>query len=242
MKINCLVIDDERLAREYVKNYIAKIPQLELLGDFNSPLKAIDLIKSGQVDLLFLDIQMPDITGVDFLKSLSNKPEVIFTTAYQEYAIDGFNLAVTDYLLKPFSFDRFFQAVNKVIDTFEDKQERAPHPAQQTVAETKIEETFLTVRADRKFYKINFSGLIYIEGQKAYVTFHTHKKKITALASLKELEDSLPSDQFIRIHKSYIVAKSEIASLEGNIIEIGDVKLSVGKMYKDSVLKIFGIG
>lgn len=241
MKIKCLVIDDERLAREYLKNYISKIPELELLGDFNSPLKATELIKKGKVDLLFIDIQMPDITGVDFVRSLSNKPEVIFTTAYQEYALEGFNLSAIDYLLKPFSFERFFQAVNKVIDKLESKSGGNEQQQLPELSETSYAETYLTIRADRKFYKINFDDIKYIEGQKAYVTFHTNKKRITALASLKELEEALPEKQFIRIHKSYIVSVREILSLEGNIIEVDNIKLPVGKMYKDEVLRIFGV-
>lgn len=241
MKIKCLVIDDERLAREYIKNYISKIPELELAGEFNSPLKANELIKSGSIDLLFLDIQMPDITGVDYIKGLSNKPEVIFTTAYQEYALEGFNLNATDYLLKPFSFERFLQAVNKVIDKLASKIDSTSTVENTIESKTTFEETYLTIRADRKFYKINFSDIKYIEGQKAYVTFHTSRKKITALASLKELEESLPEKQFIRIHKSYIVAISEILSLEGNMIEVAEIKLPVGKIYKEAVLKVFGV-
>ncbi len=240
MKIRCIVIDDERLAREYIINYIAKIPQLELVGDFNSPLKAMNLIKERKVDLMFLDIQMPDITGINFMKSLEHKPEVIFTTAYQEYAIEGFNINATDYLLKPFSFERFFQAVNKVIDKFELKSDNKNAAADITRNETKIADGYLTVRADRKLYKINFDHILYIEGQRAYVTFHTENKKITALASLKELEDALPKDDFIRVHKSYIVSVREILSLEGNILEVHKTKLPVGKNYKDAVLKIFG--
>lgn len=240
MTIKCLVIDDERLAREYIKNYISKVPQLELLGEFNSPLKAMDLIKSGEVDLLFLDIQMPDITGVDFMKSLSHAPEVIFTTAYQEYALEGFNLSAVDYLLKPFAFDRFYQAVNKVIDKLEVREQAHDHSASPMQTQTTFEDKYLTIRADRKFYKINFDAIKYIEGQKAYVTFHTDKKRITALASLKELEEALPEKEFIRIHKSYIVAIREILSLEGNLIEVDDVKLPVGKMFKKRVMDIFG--
>lgn len=241
MKIRCLVIDDERLAREYIKNYISKIPDLELLGDFNSPLKALEIIKNGQVDLIFIDIQMPDITGVDFVKSLAHKPEIIFTTAYQEYALEGFNLSAIDYLLKPFSFERFFQAVNKVIDKLEQVAGNTENYSQAIQTQTSFEENYLTIRADRKFYKINFDDISYIEGQKAYVTFHTNKKRITALASLKELEESLPTKQFIRIHKSYIVAVREILSLEGNTIEVSDIKLPVGKIYKDQVMKVFGM-
>lgn len=241
LKIRCLVIDDERLAREYIKNYISKIPELVLLGEFNSPLKAIELIKSGQIDLLFLDIQMPDITGIDFIKSLTNKPEVVFTTAFQEYALEGFNLSATDYLLKPFSFERFFQAVIKVIDKLESKSNASLQIQTSIQSQTTFEETYLTIRADRKFYKINFNDIKYIEGQKAYVTFHTNVKKITALASLKELEEALPEKQFIRIHKSYIVAIQEILSLEGNLIEVSNTKLPVGKNYKEKVMKIFKV-
>lgn len=240
MKIKCLVIDDERLAREYIKNYISKIPELELVGDFNSPLKATELIKQGEIDLLFLDIQMPDITGVDFIKSLSQAPEIIFTTAYQEYALEGFNLNATDYLLKPFSFERFFQAVSKVIDKYGtnkmNENTDAPYESQ-----TNFEDNYLTVRADRKFYKINFDDITYIEGQKAYVTFHTKNKRITALASLKELEESLPHNKFIRIHKSYIVAIREINYLEGNIVDVADNKIPVGNTYKNAVLGVFGL-
>lgn len=240
-KINCVVIDDERLARDYIKNYISKIPELKLIGDFNSPLKATELIKSGKIHLLFLDIQMPDITGIEFIKSLSNKPEVIFTTAYQEYALEGFNLDVVDYLLKPFSFERFYQAVNKVIDKLELKSGKEDTQIYPITQQPTFTDTFLTIRADRKFYKINFDNITYIEGQKAYVTFHTDKKLITALASLKDLEESLPKDKFLRIHKSYIVAINEIQSLEGNIIEIDNIQLPVGKMYKEDVLKLFGV-
>jgi len=211
-------------------------------GKFNSPLKAIDLIKSGEVDLLCLDIQMPDITGVDFLRTLSQTPDVIFTTAYQEYALEGFNLNVTDYLLKPFSFERFLQAVNKVLDksgvVARTDADNGPYPLP---PQTSVAESYLTIRADRRLYKINFADLNYIEGQKAYVTFHTVKGKITALASLKDLEGLLPDNQFLRIHKSYIVAMRDIISLEGNILEVGHVKLPVGKMYKEKVLNVFNI-
>lgn len=241
--IRCIIIDDERLAREYISNYVSKIPQLELVGTFNSPLKAMELITANEVDLMFLDIQMPDITGVDFLRSLTKKPDVIFTTAYQEYALEGFNLSAMDYLLKPFPFDRFLSAVNKVI-----RKQEALHKIStlneveipEVPIEPLISENFITIKADRKIYKINFSDIEYIEGQKAYVTFHTKRKNITALASLKELEDSLPTGQFIRIHKSYIISIDDIFSLEGNLIEIGDTKLPVGKSYKDAVLKLLG--
>ncbi len=240
MKLKTIVIDDEYLARQYLKEYIQKLPFLELVGDFNSPIKAIDLIKSGGIDLLFLDIQMPEITGLDFLRTLKNPPQVIITTAYKEYAIEGYELNVCDYLLKPFSFERFLAASNKAMSQFDNKDDN-PLENDKRASDTVIHDDFLVVRADRKLYKINYDDLVYIEGQKAYVTFHTQGRKITALASLRELEEKLPTDKFIRIHKSYIVSVKKIFSLEGNLIEIQGQQLPVGKSYKLQVDKLFGL-
>jgi two-component system, LytTR family, response regulator len=239
MKIRCIVVDDEALARKYLKDYISKIPFLEFVGDFNSPLKAYDLLEQGKVDLMFLDIQMPDITGLDFLRSLDRKPYVILTTAYKEYALEGYELDITDYLLKPFSFDRFLKAINKVnsrILSTEKKEETS------SFNQTDFHDDYIVIRADRKYYKINYDDLIYIEGQKAYVTFHSDgKKNITALASLKDLEEKLPEKRFIRIHKSYIVSVKKIDSLEGNQIEIANEKLPIGKSFKVNVSELFGL-
>jgi len=241
MKLNCVIIDDEFLARKYLKDYVSKLPMLELAGDFNSPLKAMELIKSGEVDLLFLDIQMPDITGIEFLKSMDRVPHVILTTAYEEYALQGYELNVVDYLLKPFSFERFLKAVNKVQELEEKNQNISQNEPGDVMQKPQLKEDHLIIRADRKLYKINYEDLVYIEGQKAYVTFHTKKKNITALASLRDLEEQLPSSHFLRIHKSYIVSIHEIESLEGNQVEIGGTRLSVGKSYRPDVDKVFGI-
>ena len=243
MKLKCAIIDDEYLARKYLKDYVAKLPTLELIGDYNSPLKAMELIKSGGVDLLFLDIQMPDITGIEFLKTMDRAPHVVLTTAYEEYALEGYELNVVDYLLKPFSFERFLRAVNKVQE-LEEKNQRirsGEHESSDVNLKPQLKEDHLIIRADRKLYKINYEDLVYIEGQKAYVTFHTKKKNITALASLRDLEEQLPSSLFLRIHKSYIVSIHEIESLEGNQVEIGGTHLSVGKSYRLNVEKVFGI-
>jgi DNA-binding LytR/AlgR family response regulator len=223
MKLTCVIIDDEYLARQYIRDYIERLPFLELVGDYNSPLLIMDELKRNAIDILFLDIQMPDITGIDFLKILNPQPYIILTTAYKEYALEGYEHNVIDYLLKPFSFDRFLKAINKVVDRVE--KERTGR-------------TFMTIRADRKLYKINYDDLIYIEGQRAYVTFHTTHKKITALISMKELEEKLPGDQFIRIHKCFIVSIKHLESLEGNMIEICGKKLAVGSSYRDQVEKI----
>lgn len=247
MKIRCIVVDDEALARKYLKDYISKVPFLEFVGDFNSPLKAYELLENGMVDLMFLDIQMPEITGLDFLRSLNYKPYVILTTAYKEYALEGYELDISDYLLKPFSFDRFLKAVNKVNSIILSKVKKDPAlPAggEPTSAynQTDFHEDYIIIRADRKYYKINYDDLIFIEGQKAYVTFHSEgKKNVTALASLRELEEKLPKNKFIRIHKSYIVSVKKIDALEGNMIEITGEKLPVGKSFKLKVSELFGL-
>lgn len=240
MKIRCIVVDDEALARKYLKDYISKVPFLELLGDFNSPLKASELLEKGAVDLMFLDIQMPDITGLDFLRSLNRRPFVILTTAYKEYALEGYELDIIDYLLKPFSFDRFLKSVNKVNMMMVNKEKKPESRSEYN--QTDFHDDYIIIRADRKYYKINYDDLIFIEGQKAYVTFHSEgKKNVTALASLKELEDKLPENKFIRIHKSYIVSIKKIDSLEGSMIEIAGEKLPIGKSFKPNVSELFGL-
>jgi len=241
MKIRCAIIDDEYLARKYIKDYVAKVPFLELYGDYNSPLKVMEPVQQGKIDLLFLDVQMPDISGMEFIRSLEQKPYVILTTAYEEYALEGYELEVTDYLLKPFSFDRFLKAVNKVNTAIQHRQTQ-PQGEETPETQTDFKEDYLIIRADRKYYKINYEDLIYVEGQKAYVTFHAaHGKRITALASLKELEEKLPGHRFIRIHKSYIVSIKNIDALEGNQLEVNGEKLPIGNYYRKEVAKVFGL-
>jgi len=242
MKICCAIVDDEFLARQYIKDYVGKIPFLELKGDFNSPLKVIDLLKSQSIDLLFLDIHMPDISGLDFLKSLEHQPFVILTTAYKEFALEGYELNVADYLLKPFSFERFLKAVNKVADLFRMRQQMNPFtPEERSTPKPEIQEDYLIIRADRKYYKVPFDDLFYIQGEKAYVTFFTKNQQITALASLRELEEKLPADQFIRIHKSYIVSIRKITALDNNSVEIARKNLPIGPNYRKSVKEYFDL-
>ena len=242
MTIKCAIIDDEYLARKYIGDYVEKIPFLELEGGYSSPLKAINVLQEGKIDLIFLDIQMPDISGLDFLRSLEHKPYVILTTAYKEFALEGYELDVTDYLLKPFSFDRFLKAANKVHQAMQAKtgEDSIPSGEEQ---KTDFRDDYLVIRADRKYYKINYEDLIYVEGQKAYVTFHSENaKKITALASLKDLEEKLPAGEFLRIHKSYIVSIKKIDALEGNQLEVNGEMLPIGKNYRGEVNKVFGLG
>jgi len=242
MIINCAIVDDEFLARQYISEYISRIPCLNLIGDYNSPLFIIDELKNNRIDLLFLDIQMPDISGLDFLKLINPQPCVILTTAYKEYALEGYEYNVVDYLLKPFSFERFLKAVNKASDHLQrEKMDTETSPDREPASETIIEPDHIIIRADRKWYKINYEDLWIVEGQKAYVTFHTRTKKITALISLKELEALLPPDKFIRIHKSFIVSIRHIETLEGNMVEICGKKLCVGSSYREKVYQLFDI-
>jgi len=224
MKIKCAIIDDEELARALLEQYISKIPQLELVGQYKNPLEFLDLTNSQQVDLLFLDIQMPEITGTEFLKSLRQKPVVVFTTAYPEYALEGYQLDVADYLVKPFSFDRFLHSVQKVSQLIE---HHSPAP------------DLLVINAGHKTFRVNVNDVLYIEGLREYVSYFTSDgQRIVALESLKKLEENLlPKDKFIRVHKSYIININRAKVIEGNTISIGDKKIPIGASYKEATIK-----
>jgi DNA-binding LytR/AlgR family response regulator len=230
MNYRCIIVDDEKLARTLLEGYISKFPHLELVAQCRNPVEAMDVLQSERIDIMLLDIQMPELTGVEFLKTLKSKPEVIFTTAYSEYAVEGYQLDVSDYLLKPISFERFVQAMNKTIDKIVLKR-----------GVSRKDEDFIAVHADYKIYKLRLSDIEYIEGLKEYVSYFTKDKRIIALESLKRLEDILPEDRFVRIHRSYIVPLEKIRAVEGNQVEIGNKKLPIGRSYKDRVMaKEFG--
>ncbi len=232
MTINCIIVDDEQLARKLLQEYIDKIPQLTLVTQCKNPIEAMDALHRDSVDLLFLDIQMPELTGIEFLKTLQKKPAVIFTTAYSEYALQGYELDVIDYLVKPFSFERFVKAVNKAMEYL---QLKAQNPQTTTPEATK---NYINVHADHKIYKLRLDDIEYIEGLKEYVSYYTREKRIIALESLKYLEESLPKDQFIRVHKSYIVPINKIKSLDGNQVDLGHKKIPIGRSYKEVVMRI----
>ncbi len=234
-KIRCLVVDDEELARTLLENYISKLPQLELVGKCKNPLEAMSILQEQNVDLLFLDIQMPELTGVEFLKILHNKPLVVFTTAYPDYALEGYALDVVDYLLKPFSLERFIQAVNKVNQRLNHQGPNTDHPP-----EVKSEKNYILVKSEHKIHRIPYDEILYIQSMREYVAYYTPQGRILSLNSLKKLEQELPDQQFIRIHKSYIVAIDKIKTLEGNLLHVSDEKLPIGANYKDVVLtKVF---
>ncbi|MCQ2322554.1 MAG: LytTR family DNA-binding domain-containing protein [Bacteroidales bacterium] len=226
-KYNVLIADDEFLARKLLQEYVQKIDSLNLVDCCSDGIRTMEVLKNKEVDILLLDIQMPELTGLELLKTIENQPAVILTTAYSEYAVDAFSLGVVDYLLKPFDFPRFLQAINKAIDT---------RPKENVVSHAASND-FIMVKADYKLYKVNFSDLIFIEGQHEYVTFHTRTKRITALYSLKNLEDTLPRDMFARVHKSYIVSFDYIEDIDKTTITVAGNKIPVGSSYRDELIE-----
>lgn len=232
-KYNVIIVDDEYLAQKLLQDYVSKVDSLQLVGTCSNAFEAIEALKNSRVDIMLLDIQMPDLTGLELVKSLEKKPAIIFTTAYSEYAVDAFNLAVSDYLLKPFDFPRFIQAINKAVGQVSTKLEPVPKLAFDTISRSN---DFITVKADYKLYKINYDDLIYIEGQHEYVTFHTIQRRITALFALKDLEEILPKDKFIRVHKSYIVSFKHIQDLDKSDVTVAGNKVPVGASYRDDLL------
>lgn len=225
--IKCAIVDDEELARTLLTGYIQRIPQLELVGQFKNPLELLKHEKIAQVDLLFLDIQMPTLTGIEFLKGLKNKPTVIFTTAYPDYALEGYQLDVADYLVKPISFERFLYSVQKVT------------PQITIQGNTSKSSPFISINSGHKIYRIKPDNILYIEGLKEYVSYYTEDgQRIVALESLKKLSETLPSDQFVRIHKSYIINITKVKVVEGNQVQIGNKKIPVGASYKEAAMKL----
>jgi len=233
-KIKCLVIDDELPARDVLEKHIAGVEALELAGSCTNAVEALSFLQSNTVDLLFLDIQMPHILGTNFIRTLKNPPKVIFTTAYRKYAIEGFELDAVDYLLKPISFDRFLKAVNKIFElnlqsnTKTSSTENHPEPAQ----------PFLYLRVDRKMIKVLFNDILYIEGLRDYIRIFTTSKTIITKHLLSSLEEMLPSDAFLRIHRSYIVSISKIDSFNSDTIEISKKELPIGRLFKHDVSKL----
>ncbi len=225
MKINCIAIDDEPLALEKMKDYISKISYLNLLTTFDNGIEAMDYLKSNQVDLMFLDIQMDDFTGIQLLETLKVRPKVILTTAYDQYALKGFELEVADYLLKPISFDRFLKAVDKVHTTLK-KDLKHLKQDQQTSND------FIFIKSDYKLQKVKFDDIQYIEGMKDYLRIVTPEKRLMVLQNFKKMEETLPKDKFLRVHKSYIIAVDKIDSIGKKSLVIGNQHIPIGESYK----------
>lgn len=228
MKLNCIIIEDEPLARNLLVDYVKKVPTLNLVQAFGNPLEALEVLRTQPVDILFLDVQMPQLTGISLLKVLQNKPMVILTTAYSEYALEGYELDVADYLLKPVTFERFLKSVDKVTQrlTGENKTD--------ATTEQQITPDFVFVKDGTKLVRLTLDDILYVEGLKDYVTIHTRLQKITTLQRMKALEEQLPADKFIRIHNSYIVAVKAIDVVHKNEVQIGTAILPIGDTYRKS--------
>lgn len=224
MKLNCIIVDDEPLSQDVIIDFVNASPELKLVAVCSNAIEAGEHLKQYKIDIVFLDINMPKLSGISFVKSLKTPPAVVFITAYPEYAIDGFEVDAVDYLLKPVSFERFRTAINRLLERFSENinSENRQH---------------LMVRANKKNYRINFDELLYLEAQGDYVRFVTTEKSLMVHGTLKEFIAQLPANLFGRIHKSYVISLSKVIYTEGNQVKIGEYKLPVSLSYKDELLK-----
>lgn len=229
MKIRTLIVDDEPLALQVLESYISQLPEMELVAQCGNAIEANNILQTEEIDLICLDIKMPQISGIDFLKSLKNPPLVIFTTAFSNYALESYNLDVLDFLLKPISFDRFMKAINKASERLSSKKHM-----------NSTEDNYFYVKADKKLIRVKYEDIIYIEGLKDYVIIRVDDSRIVTLQTMKSLTDKLPSEHFIRVHRSYLVNVDRINSIMGNMIEVfekGKTKfIPIGKNYKDELM------
>src|SRR4051812_7308364 len=237
--IRCLVVDDEPLALHILEDYISKMPFLQLIKATTNPIEALTIVQGGNVDLVFLDVQMPELTGIQFLKIANGKAKVILTTAYPQYALEGYELDVVDYLLKPIAFDRFFKSVQKaqsIIQPVAAKQQVVvqAEPVQQDDFST----DFIFVKTEHKIQKVYLHDILFIEGLKDYISIFTPAERIITLQGMKKMEDALPEKHFIRVHKSYIVSINKIDSIERSRIFMGDKIIPVGDTYREDFFKI----
>ncbi|MGQ1948344.1 LytR/AlgR family response regulator transcription factor [Geofilum sp. OHC36d9] len=226
--IKCVIVDDEPRALEIVKDFAGRIPFLQVEAACTDPVEAASIIKSKQPQLLFLDIEMPDISGIQLARTVGKPPYIIFITAYGQYAVEGFNLDAIDYLLKPYSFDRFLKAVNKAREIIERVWQTPPAP---------IQNDFIIVKSEYQNILVNINDILFIEAMDNYIKIHTPKKTITTLMSLKNIQEALPENIFIRIHKSFVVATSQITAFTKNQVTINSKTLPVGRAYAECFLK-----
>ena len=237
--IRCLVVDDEPLALNILEDYISKIPFLELVKATTNPIEALTRVQDGGIDLVFLDVQMPELTGIQFLKIANGKTKVILTTAYPQYALEGYELDVVDYLLKPIAFDRFYKAAQKAQSIIKPVAGQPAEPTQHVQQQQQdFMSDFIFVKSEHKIQKVYLHDILFIEGLKDYISIFTSNERIITLQNMKKMEDTLPEKHFIRVHKSYIVALNKIDSIERSRIRIGDKIIPVGDTYRDDFFKI----
>ncbi len=232
MKTKCLIVDDEPLARDLVRNHLEKLENFEIVAECGDAMKALSALHNHAIDLIFMDIQMPQITGIEFLKTLKNPPKVIFTTAYREYAVESFELDVVDFLLKPITFERFFKAINKYFEiTQEDNHTVVQQPVQS-------EDAFIYVKENKKVIKLYLNEIVYVEGLSEYVQIYTKTKKLVTKTSMTNMNEKLPDNDFMRIHKSFIVSLKKIEAFTATSVEVSGKELPIGRSYKNSVLEM----
>jgi DNA-binding LytR/AlgR family response regulator len=239
MNIRCVIVDDEPLALDVLEAYIERLDNLELVARLDNGIEAFNLLNKESVDLLFLDIQMPRLSGIELLKNLNEPPKVVFTTAYRDYALQGYELDVVDYLLKPISFDRFLKAVNKVYRLLQEDQteERIVQVSNAPETTPSYQDAFIYLKADKKMVKIQLKDILYIESLKDYIRVKTPTKSVTSYQRISYMEEKLPPEMFIRIHRSFIVAKDKVDAFSPPFVEIGDISLPIGRNYRNEVLK-----
>ncbi len=241
MKLKCLIVDDEPLALDVLENYIERLDTLELVGRCKNAIEAYNKLQSENIDLLFLDIQMPKLTGIDFMKSVKNPPKVIFTTAYREYAIEGYELDAVDYLLKPISFDRFLKGINKVMGSMATKPiKETPKNQVHNLSTNQShvdQEPFIYLKSDKKMVKILLKDILYIESLKDYIRVKTHGKEVVAYQKISYLEEKLPEQRFMRIHRSFIINLEKVEAFSATHTEIAGFDIPIGRNYKNEALK-----
>jgi len=230
-KIKCMIVDDEPLAIQLLTTHVNQIDKLELVATANNPIQAISMLKEHEIDLLFLDIQMPVLTGIELVKALQNRPDVIFTTAYREYAVESYELDVVDYLMKPITFVRFVQSVNKYLD------KKSNTNLTQSTNTKDTEEKSIYVNVNRRFVKVVFEEINYIESVKDYIHIHTINDTVITKETITNFESKLPS-QFLRIHRSFIVNRQKITAFTSHDVEIGTKEIPIGGSYRDEVMGI----
>lgn len=234
MSIKCLIVDDEPPARDVLRSYIGEMPMLELAAECGNAIQAITVLQQQSIDLIFLDIRMPQLNGIDFIKTLKSPPKVIFTTAYSEYAVEGFELDVVDYLMKPIRFDRFLKAVNKAFPLNVKKES----VEEITPTIERKNDSFVYFRADRKMVKVLLSEILYVESMKDYVKVFAGDNTIVTKQSISSVETMLPEKKFVRVHRSFIVSVDKIKTFTNELIEVGNTEIPIGKLYRLNVIKL----
>jgi DNA-binding LytR/AlgR family response regulator len=234
-QIKCMIVDDEPLARDVIRRYAEKVPVMTVVGEFGNAIDAMLFLQEQTADLIFLDIHMPHLTGTEFVKALKDAPKIIFTTAYKEYALEGFELDAADYLLKPVRFERFLKSINKAFP-------KTPfHRSPSNESSRKNNSGFIYVKSDRKMIKLMLDEILYIESARDYLKIFTANKSIIIRQTISSIEAMLSENEFVRIHRSYIVSLMKISSFTHETVEIGKIELPIGKYYQNSFLKLQGL-